>query len=736
MKKLTLCFLLLSLIYQTNAQNDLKVYYTVDSLKVLLSNGLNFSTELIYNGSSYYRLHYTIKWNGKNKNGFVDGKGTLKITSNQDRDIKYEGVFTNGIPNGLFKIFIESTKIKGAYWLYEGNLENDRFEGYGTLTNNPDDYKYIGNFHNSYFDGRGKYIPKSGKILEGNFYFNKFKGDRVKDGFASIAEQDNSYYTKYYDHEIITYEGNFKGYKKSGQGKQIWPDKMKYIGEWDEDYPTEGTMYYPDSSRYKGHFYRWQKDGYGIMYYLDGRRFEGQFKENEVKGSGIMYYSDGSRYEGEFNEDKIIGSGIMYYADGSRYEGEVNNRYKTGIGKYYDSNNLLVYDGFWFLDNKVNSASFSILTLKPKVSHIVKFDISGISFTEKSFPKNSKIPSGKQKILVTCLDLKDREKDTEIEFNFLDSCEYNLIIDAKHEVKFNSDGSSSSDTKSLFILNVELTKASDFAIKQIKNEMNDLYPYKYVQFDNSGIPIDHFNMLQKYAGNTSANYILNDKDIFEWVDNKKGRKIYSGDIQVSEIILPTKIKLTKTKQGKGTLYIDDFQTAFSGTWNNDKFDDTKPGSMKFANGEVQTGYWIFKNKLTTMGSFLRREYNSKDWSYLGETPAEAKNRKAELLAYWADQERIANQKIANKVVTNYSCKISIENDNVERNSEGGPYFVATVSMGGKEEKFRFYHIEGFFQHEEGYYENVTLGIGDFIAKSFDEAKAKILDKLCKELNGN
>jgi hypothetical protein len=58
MKKLTLCFLLLSLIYQTNAQNDLKVYYTVDSLKVLLSNGLNFSTELIYNGSSYYRLHY------------------------------------------------------------------------------------------------------------------------------------------------------------------------------------------------------------------------------------------------------------------------------------------------------------------------------------------------------------------------------------------------------------------------------------------------------------------------------------------------------------------------------------------------------------------------------------------------------------------------------------------------------------------------------------------------------
>ncbi len=103
------------------------------------------------------------------------------------------------------------------------------------------------------------------------------------------------------------YIGEFKNGKPNGQGKKEYSDGFKYVGEFkDGERNGQGTMTYPDGTKYVGQWKDWTMNGQGTMTYPDGSQYVGEFKDGERNGQGTMTYPDGTKEAGEFKDDKKI----------------------------------------------------------------------------------------------------------------------------------------------------------------------------------------------------------------------------------------------------------------------------------------------------------------------------------------------------------------------------------------------------------------------------------------------
>ena len=81
--------------------------------------------------------------------------------------------------------------------------------------------------------------------------------------------------------------------------------------------------------------------------------------------------------------------------------------------------------------------------------------------------------------------------------------------------------------------------------------------------------------------------------------------------------------------------------------------------------------------------------------------------------------------------SNAPCKISVKNDGTV---SGRPYFVATISKGKNSIEYGFYFHEGGVLKDKGYWEYTVIENEDFLGKTLDEAKQKILEISCSKLN--
>ncbi|MBT89031.1 MAG: hypothetical protein CMN79_00875, partial [Spirochaetales bacterium] len=54
-----------------------------------------------------------------------------------------------------------------------------------------------------------------------------------------------------------------------------------------------GTLFYPDGSKYAGEFYNGMFHGKGVFTYPDGGEYIGQWNDNEHHGKGTMKYAHG-----------------------------------------------------------------------------------------------------------------------------------------------------------------------------------------------------------------------------------------------------------------------------------------------------------------------------------------------------------------------------------------------------------------------------------------------------------
>jgi hypothetical protein len=211
------------------------------------------------------------------KGNFLDekphGNCVKTITINGNKVFEYKGEWKNGFMTGFGKWW----KFEGTEQIYEGNFENDLFQGKGTLTvilgdekveeyqsncwvqGYPQEgtkilfkdaqkmtivYEYVGQFSGFEFNGKGKQTMGSDKISSDKISSDKISSDKIS------SDKISSGY----------YEGDWVDGKKSGKGIQIFSEQdLKYEGSFKDDY----------------------FEGFGIIYIKSDKVYEGNFKNGQ-----------------------------------------------------------------------------------------------------------------------------------------------------------------------------------------------------------------------------------------------------------------------------------------------------------------------------------------------------------------------------------------------------------------------------------------------------------------------
>jgi hypothetical protein len=83
----------------------------------------------------------------------------------------------------------------------------------------------------------------------------------------------------------------------------------------------QGTVVFPNGSKYEGLFKDGLFHGKGFYTYADGTKYTGDFKNGLFEGKGTLF-SDGQLYVGEFKEGNHYGQGTITYYDKSQETGE------------------------------------------------------------------------------------------------------------------------------------------------------------------------------------------------------------------------------------------------------------------------------------------------------------------------------------------------------------------------------------------------------------------------------
>ena len=218
---------------------------------------------------------------------------------------KFENNFKNNSnsferPPLLFK---KDNSLYKGFWNSKGEKN-----GFGIFLDSQGN-KYIGQWENDKFNGKGRILSVNGDYYEGDF--NK-----------GLIEGTGTFYSK---KESYEYYGNFKKNKFHGEGK---------------------ITYEKSNITYEGEFQNGYKKGFGTMIFADNSYYEGYFENNNFNGKGKFFFNDGRSYTGDWKKNAIDGKGIFTWEKSeSKYSGYYKNNMREGNGVYSFGCNL--YDGNW-----------------------------------------------------------------------------------------------------------------------------------------------------------------------------------------------------------------------------------------------------------------------------------------------------------------------------------------------------------------------------------------------------
>jgi hypothetical protein len=209
--------------------------------------------------------------------------------------------------------------------------------------------KYIGQFKNRTYTGKGEIEYSDGNWYKGDFFNGyrhgrgelKWNGDHYIGGFSYDRYSGKG--TLFYANGN-KYEGEFLEGYRHGFGRIEW-NGATYTGEFEYDkWSGKGVLKQANGDRYEGHFKAGNYSGHGKLTYANGNIYAGDFLKGKRHGKGTLVWN-GDRYTGEFKYDKYSGQGTLVKADGSRYTGDFLNGFYNGSGRIiYDSGK---YEGQW-----------------------------------------------------------------------------------------------------------------------------------------------------------------------------------------------------------------------------------------------------------------------------------------------------------------------------------------------------------------------------------------------------
>ena len=204
--------------------------------------------ELIYrSGAQKYGNWYNNEFKGWNR--FINNNGIL-----------YIGLFINNELNGKgIKFIFEKNQI------YKGDFINSLREGNGI--DESEGNKYEGQFIKDKKSGKGKINFNNGDIYEGDFENNKFNGE-------------GHYIWKKNGHEYI---GQYLNGQFNGKGFYKWGNEEYYKGDYKMGIKDgQGEVKYPNGKKYIGPFVNGKLNGIGIFEDGKGNKGEVEFIDGRI----------------------------------------------------------------------------------------------------------------------------------------------------------------------------------------------------------------------------------------------------------------------------------------------------------------------------------------------------------------------------------------------------------------------------------------------------------------------
>ena len=209
-----------------------------------------------------------------------------------------------------------------AEYLYWGDTNENRPDGYGMLYKVFDDMAqlpyYIGKFKDGRFDGYG--------IMFSTSFMTMYDGGYLASFFAS-TEELSQFALDWMCY--VEYEGTFKDGAESGKGNGFVNYAYSKLCEYASEHGNTNIDYSTIGYEYLiGDYYNGMMNGHGQIYYDGYLIYDGSVKDNESSGKGTTYYpgSNAICYEGSFLRGKYNGSGTKYYEDGTvEYSGKWRN---------------------------------------------------------------------------------------------------------------------------------------------------------------------------------------------------------------------------------------------------------------------------------------------------------------------------------------------------------------------------------------------------------------------------
>ena len=105
--------------------------------------------------------------------------------------------------------------------------------------------------------------------------------------------------------DVAKYEGDIRNGKPNGQGIKTYPDGGKYVGEWKDGIPIQGTMIHPNGDKYVGELKDGLMNGQGTYTYPHGRKNVGKWKNGKL-WNGRYFDKNGKIIQRVVNGKKTI----------------------------------------------------------------------------------------------------------------------------------------------------------------------------------------------------------------------------------------------------------------------------------------------------------------------------------------------------------------------------------------------------------------------------------------------
>ncbi len=301
-----------------------------------------------------------------NRTDDQDQKQGLWMAFYQNRKIKEEGPYVNGLKNGYWKFYQANGNLKRVEkWvmgvLQENAQEVAKINVRREIDPNTGKLAFKGAYRNDKPEGVHRKYNAEGEVIESKIYS---EGILLFEGIVDDEGNRQGLWREYYETGELKAEGEYRDNLKVKNWKYYYRNgDVEQSGNYIKGMPDGmWTWYYPNRQVWREEEYLMgREDGTSVEYsdsgiviaqgeYVDGfkegkwyfelndHREEGSYFEGLRNGKWRHYYldTDELRFEGTYENGQETGIHIYYYPDGKvKRRGGYLGGEKNGIWEYY-----------------------------------------------------------------------------------------------------------------------------------------------------------------------------------------------------------------------------------------------------------------------------------------------------------------------------------------------------------------------------------------------------------------